>query len=168
MNRMVENLLSVTRIDSEKVSVKKTPTVLEELIDTVLVKFKKSHPGVNIHVELPDDFIVIPMDSMLIRQVLTNLLENAVLHAEGMTKLTLRVFTLGNRAVFEVADNGCGIPKERLRTLFTGRCPRRAGPTAASMAWALAFRSVLPSSRPTAVRSKPKANPVRARPFGSG
>ena len=121
--RMVENLLSVTRIDSEKVSVKKTPTVLEELIDTVLVKFKKTHPGVNIHVELPDDFIVIPMDSMLIRQVLTNLLENAVLHAEGMTTLTLRVFTLGNRAVFEVADNGCGIPKERLRTLFTGTLP---------------------------------------------
>lgn len=123
LNRMVENLLSVTRIDSEKVSVKKTPTVLEELIDAVLVKFKKTHPGVNINVELPDDFIVIPMDSMLIRQVLTNLLENAVLHAEGMTKLTLRVFTLGNRAVFEVADNGCGIPKERLRTLFTGTLP---------------------------------------------
>ena len=125
--RMVENLLSVTRFDGEQVAVKKTPTVLEELLDAVLVKFKKTHPGVNIHVELPDDFIVIPMDSMLIRQVLTNLLENAVLHAEGMTKLTLRVFTLGNRAVFEVADNGCGIPKERLRTLFTGTLPSESG-----------------------------------------
>lgn len=123
LNRMVENLLSVTRIDSEKVSVQKTPTVLEELIDTVLVKFQKMHPDVSVNVELPDDFIVIPMDSMLIRQVLTNLLENAVLHATGMTKLTLRVFTLGNRAVFEVSDNGCGIPKERLRTLFTGMMP---------------------------------------------
>ena len=57
---------------------------------------------------------------MLIQQVLTNLLENAVLHAKGMTCLTLRVFTLGQRAVFEVIDNGCGIPKERLRTLFSG------------------------------------------------
>ena len=45
LNRMVENLLSVTRIDSEKVSVKKTPTVLEELIDTVLVKFKRRTRG---------------------------------------------------------------------------------------------------------------------------
>ena len=60
---------------------------------------------------------------MLISQVLTNLLENAALHAEGMTKLTLKVFTLGNHAIFEVSDDGCGIPKEQLRTLFTGVLP---------------------------------------------
>ena len=120
LNRMVENLLSVTRFDGGQVAVQKTPTVLEELVDTVLVRFQKLHPGVPVEVKLPDDFIVIPMDSMLIQQVLTNLLENAVLHAEGMTQLTLRVFTLGSRAVFEVKDDGCGIPKERLRTLFSG------------------------------------------------
>ena len=120
LNRMVENLLSVTRIDADGVAIQKTPTVLEELVDTVLVRFQKLHPGVPVEVKLPDDFIVIPMDSMLIQQVLTNLLENAVLHAEGMTHLTLRVFTLGRRAVFEVIDNGCGIPKEQLKGLFSG------------------------------------------------
>ena len=123
LNRMVENLLSVTRIDSEKVTVQKTPTVLDELVDAVVVKFKKRYPAVPVQLDLPDAFIVIPMDSMLIQQVLMNLLENAVLHAEGMTTLTLRVFTLGSRAVFEVKDDGCGIPKERLRTLFTGALP---------------------------------------------
>ena len=126
LNRMVENLLSVTRFDGEQVAVKKTPTVLEELLDTVLVKFKKRCPDVPVQLELPEDFVMIPMDSMLIQQVLMNLLENAVLHAEGMTTLTLRVFTLGSRAVFEVSDNGCGIPKERLRTLFTGVLPADA------------------------------------------
>ena len=120
LNRMVENLLSVTRIDSEKVTVQKTPTVLEELLDTVLVKFRKRYPNVPVQLDLPDEFIVIPMDSMLIQQVLMNLLENAALHAEGMTKLTLRVFTMGGRAVFEVSDDGCGIPKEKLKKLFTG------------------------------------------------
>lgn len=117
---MVENLLSVTRIDSEKVTVQKTPTVLDELLDTVLVKFRKRYPDIQVELETPDAFIVIPMDSMLIQQVLMNLLENAALHAEGMTKLTLKVFTVGNRAVFEVTDNGCGIPRERLKTLFSG------------------------------------------------
>ena len=126
LNRMVENLLSVTRIDADGVAIQKTPTVLEELVDTVLVRFQKRYPKVPVTTYLPDSFIVIPMDSMLISQVLTNLLENAAVHAEGMTQLTLRVFTLGSRAVFEVSDNGCGIPKERLRTLFSGVLPADA------------------------------------------
>ena len=120
LTRMVENLLSVTRIDSEKVTVQKTPTVLDELLDAVLVKFRKRYPDIQVELETPDAFIVIPMDSMLIQQVLMNLLENAALHADGMTKLTLKVFTVVNRAVFEVTDNGCGIPRERLKTLFSG------------------------------------------------
>ena len=120
LNRMVENLLSVTRIDSEKVTVQKTPTVLEELLDTVLVKFRKRYPDVPVQLDLPEEFVVIPMDSMLIQQVLMNLLENAALHAKGMTRLTLRVFTVDDRAVFEVQDDGCGIPKERMKKLFTG------------------------------------------------
>ena len=94
LNRMVENLLSVTRFDGGQVAVQKTPTVLDELIDTVLVRFQKRYPKVPVTTYLPDSFIVIPMDSMLISQVLTNLLENAAVHAEGMTQLTLRVFTL--------------------------------------------------------------------------
>ena len=120
LNRMVENLLSVTRIDSEKVTVQKTPTVLDELLDAVVVKFRKRYPDIPVQLETPDAFIVIPMDSMLIQQVLMNLLENAALHAEGMTKLTLKVFTVGSRAVFEVTDDGCGIPKDRLKKLFSG------------------------------------------------
>jgi len=120
LNRMVENLLSVTRIDSEKVTVQKTPTVLEELLDTVVVKFRKRYPNIPVQLDIPEEFIVIPMDSMLIQQVLMNLLENAALHAEGMTKLTLRVFTMGSRAIFEVTDDGCGIPKEKLKKLFSG------------------------------------------------
>jgi len=122
--RMVENLLSVTRIDSEKVQVIKTPTVLEELIDAVVLKFRKRCPECEVTVTIPDEFISIPMDALLIEQVLINLLENAVFHAKGMTKLELKVFTEGRQAVFEVSDNGCGIPKERLEKLFEGYLDR--------------------------------------------
>jgi signal transduction histidine kinase len=45
---------------------------------------------------------------------------HAVQHAEGMTELTLRVFTLGSSAIFEIKDNGCGIDPKRLDTLFVG------------------------------------------------
>ena len=118
--RMVENLLSVTRIDGEKVRLAKHATVLEELVDAVLVKFRKHYPGQQVHVQIPEEFVVIPMDAMLIEQVLMNLLENAVFHAKGMKNLWLRVTIQGNRAVFFVEDDGCGIPEERMKGLFTG------------------------------------------------
>ena len=118
--RMVENLLSVTRIDSGQVKIIKTPTVLEELIDSVMLKFKKRYPTQKVQILIPEEMIIIPMDAILIEQVLVNILENAVQHAKGMTNLSLRVFLQGNRAVFEIKDDGCGIHPKYLETLFTG------------------------------------------------
>ena len=118
--RMVENLLSVTRLDAEKVRLAKHDTVLEELIDAVLVKFHKHYPDQTVQVQIPEAFVSIPMDAMLIEQVLMNLLENAVFHAHGMKNLWLRVEVQGNKAVFRVMDDGCGIPAERIDRLFTG------------------------------------------------
>ncbi len=120
LTRMVENLLSVTRLDGGNVKIIKTPVVLEELIDSVLLKFKKRYPNQAVSVDIPDAFITIPMDALLIEQVLVNLLDNAVEHAEGMTKLKLVVFTIDKKAVFEISDNGCGIEPERLKTIFSG------------------------------------------------
>lgn len=127
--RMVENLLSVTRIDGQKVQVVKTPTVLEELIDIVLVKFRKRCPDQNIIIEIPDEFVSIPMDAMLIEQVLINILENAVDHAKGMTELIFKVSLEGNQAQFCISDNGCGIPPERMQDLFTGYLDRNNSTT---------------------------------------
>ena len=126
--RMVENLLSVTRIDGAKVEVVKTPTVLDELIDSVLMKFSKKHPNPKVITQIPDEFVDIPMDSLLIEQVLLNLLENAVFHAKGMTKLMLSVSLVGDKAVFEVADNGCGISEDALQRIFTGSYEKSAAP----------------------------------------
>ena len=120
LNRMVENLLSVTRVDSNKVRLAKHSTVLEELIDALLVKFHKHYPQQKVHVSIPEEFIVIPMDPVLIQQVLMNLLENAVFHAVGMKNLWLRVTVKDHRAVFFVEDDGSGIPPERMERLFTG------------------------------------------------
>ena len=120
LTRMVENLLSVTRVDGGKVRLSKNNTVLEELIDALLVKFHKHYPEALVQVQIPDSFVSIPMDAVLIEQVLMNLLENAVFHAHGMENLWLRVELKGNKAVFYVEDDGCGIPPERLDRLFTG------------------------------------------------
>ncbi|MBO5735714.1 MAG: PAS domain-containing sensor histidine kinase [Clostridia bacterium] len=125
--RMVENLLSVTRLDSDNVKIAKVPTVLDDLIASVLVKFKKRYAAQMVLLSMPEDILIVPMDAMLIEQVLVNLLENAVMHGEGMTKLELRVYAEDQQAVFEVRDNGCGIPKEKLQDLFIGFYEQKEG-----------------------------------------
>ncbi len=118
--RMVENLLSITKLDGEHVKLIKVETVLDELVDSVLVKFAKRYPEQKIDVDLPEEFVSIPMDALLIEQVLINLLENAIQHAEGMTSLQFRVFTAADKAFFEIEDNGCGIPENKLKDIFNG------------------------------------------------
>ena len=120
--RMVENLLLVTKMDSEKdkVSLAKLPIVLDELIDTVLVKFQKRCPGQKVEVRIPDEFLLVPMDGMLMEQVILNLLENAVYHAEGMKELSLEVKVEGNYVRFSVIDDGCGIDEDKIDKVFSG------------------------------------------------
>ncbi len=120
LTRMVENLLSVTRVDASQMQLHKQSIVLDELIDALLVKFHKHYPQQNLHVSLPEEVVVIPMDPILIEQVLMNLLENAVFHAKGMKNLWLTVEDRGSKALFRVYDDGCGIPPERMERLFTG------------------------------------------------
>ena len=98
----------------------KNSVVLEELLDSVLAKFKKSYPKQAVELDIPEEFIVLSADALLIEQVLVNLLENAVQHAIGMTKLGLNVFVVEEKAVFEVVDDGCGIEKDKLKNIFTG------------------------------------------------
>ena len=50
LSRMVENLLTVTRIDGQKVKIVKTETVLDELIDSILIKFAKRYPDQTVEV----------------------------------------------------------------------------------------------------------------------
>lgn len=118
--RMVENLLSVTKLDGENVKITKMPVPLDELIDSVLVKFSRRFPDCQVMIDIPDQLIIIPMDPLLIEQVIVNILDNAVTHAKGMTKLCLCVYTPPGKAVFEVRDNGCGIAPDKLKTIFKG------------------------------------------------
>lgn len=118
--RMVENLLSVTRIGAGMVKIIKTPTALEELIDAVIIKFKKRYPAQIVELTIPEELVIIPMDAMLIEQVVTNLLENAVKHAAGMKHLQLCVSVKDGQAIFAIEDDGCGIPEEYLGRIFSG------------------------------------------------
>lgn len=118
--RIVENLLSITRINnSEEARVKKAPEAAEEVIGSAVAKTHKHYPDVDVYVSVPDELMLVPMDPLLIEQVLVNLMENAVIHG-GTSRIDITLTQQGDNAVFTVADNGKGIPLHLLGKLFDG------------------------------------------------
>ena len=118
--RMVENLLSVTRIGEGTMNVKKMPEAAEEIVAEAVSRIHKRFPDRKVSVKVPDLLLMIPMDGTLIEQVLINLLENAVKHSPEDTVIQVIIKKLGQDAVFEVIDNGEGIAEQDFPSLFEG------------------------------------------------
>lgn len=117
---MVENLLSVTKAGTAEVNIVKFPVVLEELVDSVIGKFKKRYPGIDLKISLPEDIVIFSADPILIEQVILNLLENAVKHAVGMENLKLTIYTDEEKINFVISDDGCGMEKAHIKNIFSG------------------------------------------------
>ena len=118
--RVTENLLSITRIDGENAGVKKTPELMEEIIEGAVSKFRRHYQGIAVQVHLPQEPMLVPMDPLLMQQVLFNLMENAARHGETVTRIDISLSQKEEWAILEVADNGVGIARSRLDYLFDG------------------------------------------------
>lgn len=119
--RVVENLLSITRMGDSTTRLVKSPEPAEEILGAVTAKFRKRYPDVKVRVSVPEELLFVPMDAVLISQVVSNLLENAVVHGGGRTtEIRLSVRQDGREAVFAVEDNGDGIEQKVLPHLFDG------------------------------------------------
>ncbi len=119
--QMVENLLSVTRFQNDgKVTLKKQDELVEEVLEESVTKFKRRFPDQEVHIRIPDQVLMVPMDAMLIEQVLINLLENAVRHAGVKAPIEVSVKQRKDKIWFSVRDHGRGIAPEDLPKLFDG------------------------------------------------
>lgn len=121
--RMVENLLSVTRINESASKVTKSPEAAEEVIAEAVGRIKKRFPQRKIIVSVPDELLEVPMDGTLIAQVLINLLENAIKHSTDQSPVEIVLKKKGESALFEVLDHGKGIAEEDFPYLFTSYVP---------------------------------------------
>lgn len=115
---MVENLLAVTRIDDATSSVTCTPEPVEEVVGEAVGRLRKRYPDARIGVRIPDEFLMIPMDAILVEQVIINLLENALIHSGVPDPVLFTVTCDPQNVIFTVRDYGDGIPRERLESIF--------------------------------------------------
>lgn len=118
---MVENILSVTRIQQTGMQLQKAPEVLEEVAGDALIKTRRRFPDYTIALSLPDELLMLPMEPMLITQVIMNLLENAIRHSGDREHIELALSRRENWAVVTVSDRGCGIPAQTLQDIRQGK-----------------------------------------------
>lgn len=118
---MVENLLSITRIQDTTIPLKKRDEMLEEVVGTAVLTTRRRFPHCKTELELSEDILYLPMEPMLVKQVIMNLLENAIRHAESDQPILIRLLREQDWAVVEVRDHGKGLSPEVCQAVKEGK-----------------------------------------------
>lgn len=114
---LVENLLSVTRIEDGSMKIRRRSELMEEVVNEAVSRIR-SQSGRNINVEQQDEFIMVKIDARLIVQVIINILDNAVKYSPDNTDISVRVCRKGENVVTEIADQGHGISDKDKPKIF--------------------------------------------------
>ena len=120
LTRITENMLSVTRMAGEQVSLHRTDEVVEEIVDSAVMKLRRSRNALPVTVIRPQEILTAPMDATLMEQVLLNLLENAALHGGRVKNITLTARRRNDKAELRVEDDGVGLDSHGLENVFDG------------------------------------------------
>lgn len=115
---LVENLLSVTRLDNGSLQLRLEPELLDEVIGEALRHLSRRSTEHPISVELQDDLLMARMDSRLIVQVIINIVNNAVQYTPPGSPIRVSARKQGRQVLVEIADNGPGISDEDKDRLF--------------------------------------------------
>lgn len=127
LHSLVENVLSLTRLQDGKLTIAKPPEAAEEVIGGAVGHMMKRYPEYEISVHVPQEVLIVPMDAKLIEQVLINLLDNATKHAPPDSEISVSAVKKENMAVFSVADRGGGIAAPDLPNIFKMFYTTRSG-----------------------------------------
>ncbi len=115
---LVENLLSVTRIEEGRLNFHQTTELVEEVIDEAMRHVSRKKTEHRIMVEYQEEFLLAKMDAKLILQVIINLVDNAVKYTPAGSTIQIRAQKRAGMAAVSVSDNGPGIPDDWKSKVF--------------------------------------------------
>ena len=115
---LVENLLSITRIEDDKLGLKTQPELLEEIFQEALQHLDRNASQHQISVELEDDLLMANVDARLLVQVVINIVNNAIKYTPEGSHITLSAHREGDQVEVEIADDGPGIDQDAKDRIF--------------------------------------------------
>src|SRR5574341_1189349 len=130
LDRLVRNLLDITRLEAGAVQLQKEWHPFEEIVGAALTRLEGRLGGHPVNANFPLDLPLVLLDGVLMEQVLINLLENALKYAPPSTAIELSASVSDHELVFEIADRGPGVPpadEKRIFEKFYRAGPAREG-----------------------------------------
>ena len=119
LERIIRNVLNLTRLESGAIGVKKEWQALEEIIGVVLNRISERLNECPLELKIPPSLPLIPFDTLLMEQVLSNLMENALRHTPTGTPIEIIVTPQKSAVMIEIADRGPGIPVNEEEVIFS-------------------------------------------------
>ena len=116
--RLVSNMIETTRLESGAVQLHKEPGSIEEIVGSALGRLEESLAGRKVATRLAADLPLVPMDSVLMEQVLINLLENTIRHTPAKTPIDVGARLENGFLLIEVTDQGPGLAPDELERVF--------------------------------------------------
>lgn len=118
LSNLVENILSVTRLDDGSIGLRMEPELLADLIHEALRHLDRRSGKYHLHVHLEDDMLMAKMDVRLIMQVIINMIDNAIKYTKEGSHITIAACRKEDMVEVCVSDDGEGIPAEARDRLF--------------------------------------------------
>jgi two-component system sensor histidine kinase KdpD len=115
---LVENLLSITRIDNGTLNLNMQPELLEEVITEALLHINRSSEEHHIKTVLNVELLMARMDSRLIIQVIINIIDNAIKYTQPGSNIIISAKRDGQSVLVEISDDGSGISDDAKANLF--------------------------------------------------
>ncbi len=116
--QLVENLLSVSRIDNGQIQINQMPEVLDDVIDEAMKHVDRNRVDHEIRVEHPKDLVIANMDAKLITQVIINIVNNAIKYTGNGSMIVINYESVGDVVYVRITDNGPGLSDEMKNHVF--------------------------------------------------
>ena len=118
LNRLIENLLNMSRLESGHIKPRLDWCDIHDLINKVTENLQDELKSFHLHVVIPDDMPFVKIDFGLMEQVLYNLIYNATQYASASTNLRVKAFYDNGLMTLQVMDRGPGFPPKEISLIF--------------------------------------------------
>jgi two-component system sensor histidine kinase KdpD len=118
LNRLVGNLLDMTRLESGAMRFKKEACDIQDLVGSALEELGQRLGNRSISIDIPAEIPLIQLDFVLVERVLVNVIDNAMKYSPAESPIQIKAHVASAFMEIEVADRGTGIPPEDLTRIF--------------------------------------------------